>query len=72
MAKAAVGQGMEALAKSLEERRALEGELDQIHNIAQVVVSEVFKLGPSTKYTRRPAGGGPERSSSAHLRWHVL
>ena len=39
---------MEALAHSLEERCALEGELDQIHNIAQVVGSEVFGLGPST------------------------
>ena len=32
--KAAVGWSMEALAQSLEERHALEGELDQIHNIA--------------------------------------
>ena len=39
---------MEALAKSLEERRALEGELDQIRNVAQVVVSEVFGSAPST------------------------
>ena len=30
MAKATFGQNAEALAKSLEERRALEGELDQI------------------------------------------
>jgi len=45
--KAAVNRGSEALAKSLEERRALEGELDQIRNIAQVVVSEVFGSGPS-------------------------
>ena len=39
---------MDALAKSLEERRALEGELDQLHNVAQVIVSEVFGPAPST------------------------
>ena len=32
-AKAVIGQSTEALAKSLEEQRALEGELDQICNI---------------------------------------
>ena len=48
IAKVVVGRGSEALAKSLEERCALEGELDQIRNVAQVVVSEVFGLGPST------------------------
>ena len=48
MVKAVVGQGIEALAQSLEERRALKEELDQICNIAQVVVSELFGLGPST------------------------
>ena len=47
-AKAVIGRSMEVLAKSLEERHALEGELDQIHNVTQVVVSEVFGLGPST------------------------
>ena len=47
-AKATIDRGAEALARSLEERRALEGELDQLHNIAQVVVSEVFGSGPST------------------------
>ena len=36
------------LAKSLEERRALEGELDQMRNVTQVVVSEVFGSAPST------------------------
>ena len=46
--KAAVGRGTEVLAQSLEERHALEGELNQIRNIAQVVVSEVFGSGPST------------------------
>ena len=33
-AKAMIGQNVEALTKSLEERRALEGELDQIRNVA--------------------------------------
>ena len=37
--KATFGQNVEEMAKSREERRALEGELDQIHNIAQLVVS---------------------------------
>ena len=32
-AKAAIGRSMEVLAKSLEERRALKGKLDQIHNV---------------------------------------
>ena len=32
--KATFGQNVEALAKSLEERHALEGELDQIRNVA--------------------------------------
>ena len=32
--KAMFGQNAEALAKSLEERCALEGELDQIRNVA--------------------------------------
>jgi len=48
MVKAAVDRGAEALAQSLEERCALEVELNQICNIAQVVVSEVFGSGPST------------------------
>ena len=39
---------MEALAKSHEERCALKGELDQICNAAQLVVSEVFRSAPST------------------------
>jgi len=42
------GQNAEVLAKSLEERRALEGELDQIRNVAQLIVSEVFGSVPST------------------------
>ena len=47
--KATFGHNVEALAKSLEERRALKGELHQIHNVAQLVVSEVFGLVPSTR-----------------------
>ena len=41
-AKATFGQNAEALAKSLEERRALEGEFDQICNVALLVISEIF------------------------------
>ena len=48
MAKVTFGQNAEALAKSLEERCALKGELDQIRNVAQLIVSEVFGLAPST------------------------
>ena len=47
-AKAMFGQNAEALAKSLEERHALEGELDQMRNVAQLVISEVFGSAPST------------------------
>ena len=46
--KATFGRNAEELAKSREERRALEGELDQIPNVAQLVVSKVFGSGPST------------------------
>ena len=46
--KAVVGRGVEALAQSLEERHALKGEINQLHNIVQVVVSEVFGSAPST------------------------
>ena len=48
MAKVTIGQNAEALAKSLEERRALEGELDQMGNVAQLIISEVFGSAPST------------------------
>ena len=48
MAKVTIGRSTEALAKFLEERRALEGELDQLRNITQVIVSEVFGSAPST------------------------
>ena len=46
--KATLSQNAEELAKSHEERRALEGDLDQIRNVAQLVVSEVFGSVPST------------------------
>ena len=47
-AKATIGQHVEALAKSLEERCALKGELDQIRHVAQVIISEVFGSASST------------------------
>ena len=47
-AKAMFGQNAEVLAKSLEERCALEGVLDQVCNVTQVVVSKVFGSAPST------------------------
>ena len=47
-AKAMIGRNTEALAKSLKERRALEEDLDQIRNVAQLIVSEVFGSVPST------------------------
>ena len=46
--KATFGRNAEALAKSLEVPCALEGELDQIRNVAQLVVSKVFGSAPST------------------------
>ena len=46
--KANFSRNVEELAKSREERRALEGELGQIRNAAQLVVSEVFGSAPST------------------------
>jgi len=46
--KATLSRNAEELAKSHEERRALEGDLDQIHNIAQLIISEVFWSVPST------------------------
>ena len=48
MAKVTFGWNMEVLGKSLEERHALEGELDQIRNVAQLIISEVFGSAPST------------------------
>ena len=46
--KVTFGWNAEEMAKSREERRALKGELDQIRNVAQLVVSEVFGSAPST------------------------
>ena len=48
MIKATFSRNAEELAKSHDERRALEGNLDQIRNVAQLVVSEVFGSAPST------------------------
>ena len=48
MTKANFSQNAEELAKSREERRALEGDLDQIRNATQLIVSEVFGSAPST------------------------
>ena len=42
------GRNAEELAKSREEQRALEGEFDQIRNVARLVVLEVFGSTPST------------------------
>ena len=42
------GRSAKALAWSLEERSVLEGELNQLRNIVQVVVAKVFGSGPST------------------------
>ena len=46
--KVTISRNAEELAKSCEERRALEGGLDQIHNVAQLVISDVFGSVPST------------------------
>ena len=46
--KANFSQNAEELAKSREERRALEGELGQVCDAAQLVVSEVSGSTPST------------------------
>ena len=40
--KATLSQNAKELAKSHEERCALEGDLDQICNVAQLVISEIF------------------------------
>ena len=48
MTKANFSQNVEELAKSHEERRALKGDLDQIHDVARLVVSEIFGSAPST------------------------
>ena len=46
--KANFSRNVEELAKSHEEQRALEGDLDQIRNVARLVVSEIFGSAPST------------------------
>ena len=46
--KANFSRNVEELAKSCEERCALERELGQIRNAAQLIVSEVFGSAPST------------------------
>jgi len=46
--KVTFSRNAEELAKSHEERRALKGDLDQICNVAQLVVSEVFGSAPTT------------------------
>ena len=46
--KATFSQNVEELAKSRQERCDLKGELDQIRNVAQLVISEVFGSAPST------------------------
>ena len=46
--KVMIGRDVEVLANSLEEQRALEGELDQICNVAHLVITEVFGSTPST------------------------
>ncbi|XP_066361478.1 uncharacterized protein [Miscanthus floridulus] len=46
--KATLSRNAEELAKSREERSALEGELDQLRNTAQLVVSEIFGSAPSS------------------------
>ena len=47
-ARATIGRNAEALAKSLEERCALMGELNQLYNVTQVIVSAVFGSAPTT------------------------
>ena len=47
--KAMLGWNAEELAKSREEHHALEGDLDQIRNVAQHVILEIFGSAPSTR-----------------------
>ena len=46
--KATFSRNTEELAKSHEGRHALEGDLDQIRNVAQLVISDVFGSAPGT------------------------
>ena len=48
MTKASFSRNVKELAKSREERRALEGDLDQIRNVARLIVSKIFGSAPST------------------------
>ena len=48
MTKVTLSRNAEELAKSHKERCALKGDLDQIRNVAQLVVSEVFGSALST------------------------
>ena len=48
MTKVSFSQNAEELAKSCEERHDIEGDLDQIRNVAQLIVSEIFGSAPST------------------------
>ena len=48
MIKATLSRNVEELAKSREERRALEGDLGQIRNVAQLIVLDIFGSAPST------------------------
>ena len=48
MTKANFSWNAEELAKSREEQRALEGDLDSIRNVARLVISEIFESAPST------------------------
>ena len=47
--KVTFSRNAEELAKSHEERCALEGYLDQIRNVAQHVILEIFGSAPSTR-----------------------
>ena len=53
MTKVTLGRRTEELAKSREKRHALEGDLDQIRNIAQHIILEIFGSASSTS---TPAG----------------
>ena len=66
MTKANLSRNVEELAKSHEERRALKRELDQIHNAAQLVVSEVFGSAPSTSAPVVQLGGDVPPKSGLH------
>ena len=68
----AIGQSAEALAKSLEEQHALKGELDQICNVAQVIVSKVFGSALSTSTLTIRLAEVPDDVWAAYLPQDVL